>query len=59
MLFNEEKVNELINQNLHAGLNQMRNVLQRRIHLPADRRQWPNPQFIIEANKYRRIPGYR
>ncbi|MBI3931128.1 MAG: HNH endonuclease [Chloroflexi bacterium] len=59
MLFNEEKVNELTNENLHAGLNQMRNMLQGRIHLPADRRQWPNTRFIIEANRYRRIPGYR
>ena len=59
MKLNEERVNELNNENLNAGLNQMRNMLQGRIHLPADRNQWPNPQFIIEANRYRRIPGYR
>jgi putative restriction endonuclease len=58
MKLNEEKVNELNSENLNAGLNQMRNMLQGRIHLPADRRQWPNPQFIIEANRYRRIPSY-
>lgn len=58
MKLNEERVNELNNENLNAGLNQMRNMLQGRIHLPADRNQWPNPQFIIEANRYRRIPSY-
>jgi putative restriction endonuclease len=58
MQLNEEKVKELTNDNLNAGLNEMRRVLQGRIHLPADRQQWPNPQFIEEANRYRRIPGY-
>lgn len=58
MLLNEEKVRELTNENLHSGLSQMQNMLQGRIHLPADRRQWPNVQFIVEANRYRRIPGY-
>jgi len=58
MQLNEDKVRELTNANRDAGLNQMRNILQGRIHLPADHNQWPNTQFIVQANRYRRIPGY-
>jgi hypothetical protein len=26
-----------------------------RIHLPPDRNQWPNPQFVRLANRYRKV----
>lgn len=55
---NEQKADDLISQNLHAGLNQLRNQLNTQIHLPVDQAQRPNPQFIIDANRYRRIRGY-
>jgi len=39
---------------LTAGLNNFRASLGR-IHLPADRTQWPHPSFIRKANKFRGI----
>ena len=58
MRLNERKVRELRNQGLQAGLSQIRGCLNRIVYLPADRNQWPNPTFIKEGNKLRRIPGY-
>jgi len=58
MKLNNEKANELIAHNLHAGLEPLKLLLDKPIHLPADRNQRPQLQFIREANKYRRIPGY-
>ena len=52
---NEEKAKELKTQNLHAGLPQFVSFLNKRIHLPADKNQWPDPAFIREANRFRRI----
>ena len=46
---------QLTTLNLHAGLPDFRALLGRRIHLPADRHQWPDPLFIREANRHRRI----
>jgi putative restriction endonuclease len=58
MKLNDDKANDLRAHNLHTGLEQLKHLLDSPIHLPADRNQWPNIQFIKEANKYRRISGY-
>ena len=58
MRLNERKVRELRNEGLQAGLSQIKIWLNRVIYLPADRNQWPNPKFIKEGNKLRRISGY-
>lgn len=58
MRLNERKVRELRTENLHAGLNQFRTYLNKVVYLPADRSQWPNTQFIRDANRLRRIAGY-
>jgi putative restriction endonuclease len=58
MKLNEDKANELIAHHLHAGLEQLKHLLEQTIHLPADPNQRPNLQFIKKANQYRRIPGY-
>ncbi len=55
---NEKKASDLRHQCLHDGLAQMRSFLDSRIHLPTDKDQWPNPKFIREANRLRRIPTY-
>jgi putative restriction endonuclease len=58
MMLNRQKANELADKNRSAGLNNLSSLLSSRIHLPADQQQWPNPQFIVQANRYRRIPDY-
>lgn len=58
MRLNEEKARQLVGENLHGGLVGMRTLLGMRVHLPADRRQWPNKDLIRSANRYRRISGY-
>ena len=58
MHLNKEKVKALTHDNLHAGLSAMEKQLLGTVHLPANKQQWPNPKYIAEANKYRRIPGY-
>lgn len=55
---NHEKAKELRSANLDGGLKQFRGNLDKRIHLPLDKNQWPKTEYIIRANEYRRIPGY-
>lgn len=55
---NEESVTQLETLGLHGGVDSLRLLMNRRIHLPADNIQWPNVNFIRNANKCRRIPGY-
>ena len=55
---NDRKATELRNQGLDAGLSHLTAYLDSEIHLPADRNQWPNREFIIRANQYRRIETY-
>ena len=55
---NDRKATELRNQGLDAGLPQLTTYLGSKIHLPADRNQWPNQEFIVRANRYRRIETY-
>ena len=58
MRLNEKKADDLRRQRLHDGLVQMHSFLDSRIHLPTDEDQWPNREFIREANRLRRIPTY-
>ena len=58
MRLNEQKVDELKSQRLDDGLDGLRGHLNSQIHLPANRAQWPNPELIGMANKFRRIQGY-
>ena len=58
MRLNEQKADELKGQRLDDGLDDLRGYLDARIHLPANRADWPNPELIGMANKLRRIQGY-
>lgn len=55
---NRNKVSELEQDSLNAGIDYIEQFVGERIHLPADKNQWPNPDFISEGNKFRRIPGF-
>lgn len=54
MHFNHDREPELHTLRLDGGLAEFKASLGR-IHLPADRRQWPDPRLIRRANRYRRI----
>ena len=54
MRLNAKMQAELHALRLDAGLADLRAGLGR-IHLPADKRQWPDPTFIAKANRYRLI----
>jgi putative restriction endonuclease len=56
MRLNSQKELQLVTLNRDAGLPAFRQILDRRIHLPADERQWPVPAIIRQANRCRRIP---
>ncbi|MBW8010227.1 MAG: HNH endonuclease [Chloroflexi bacterium] len=55
MQINREKEQELTQERLSGGVNDFKNFLGRRVHLPQDRQQWPNVEMIIEANRFRGI----
>jgi putative restriction endonuclease len=59
MRLNEERADQLSTDSLDAGLDSLRPLLDKVIHLPIDVAQRPNRAFIARANAYRRIPGYR
>lgn len=54
MRINSAKVTELAGLRLDGGLEAFQAHLGR-VHLPPDRRQWPNAQHIRRANQYRNI----
>jgi putative restriction endonuclease len=56
MQINLSKEAQLVTLNLDGGLIDFKNFLQKRIHLPSDKRQWPDIHFIKEGNRVRRIP---
>jgi putative restriction endonuclease len=58
MRLNKEKAEELKAVNLDGGLSQFCSFLDKKIHLPIDTNQRPRIDYIVKANKYRRIPGY-
>lgn len=55
MRLNQKKVAELEALNLTAGLERFSFFLNEKIHLPFQKHDWPNPEFIMLANKYRQI----
>lgn len=56
MLFNADREAELHAMQLDGGLAGFKASLGR-IHLPADRQQWPDIRFIRKANRFRRVAG--
>ena len=54
MQINKSRVGELQAIKLDGGLKEFQSNLGK-IHLPADKRQWPEPAFIKRANKYRHV----
>lgn len=54
MRVNSAKESSLVTLNLDGGLAAFKSALGK-IHLPADKQQWPDPQFIRKANEYRRV----
>ena len=55
MRINPAKEMQLVTLRLDGGLPDFKSLLDKRIHLPPDRRQWPEPGIIRKANDYRRI----
>lgn len=57
MLINPKKTDELVRLGLGGGLRDFEAHLGREIFLPADRTQWPKPEFIRAANSFREQQG--
>lgn len=57
MRINPSKELQLVTLRLNGGLPDFKGLLGKSIHLPPDRRQWPEPRIIRRANEYRRIPA--
>lgn len=55
MRINPQKELKLVTLSLDGGLADFKRALNRPIHLPADRRQWPDVNIIRKANEFRRI----
>jgi putative restriction endonuclease len=55
MKLNPERELQLLTLNLAGGIDDFRRYLGMRIHLPPDKRQWPDISMIRKANKYRRL----
>ncbi len=53
MKINPTKERELLQVGLAGGLEAFKTYLDRRIHLPQDRNQWPAVEFIRLANRFR------
>jgi len=52
MRINLAKELQLVTLHLDGGLLDFKSLLDKRIHLPPDRRQWPKPEIIRKANEY-------
>jgi putative restriction endonuclease len=55
MRINPAQESELTRLGLNGGINDFKVFLNNKIHLPADRSQWPQLSLIQEANKFRGI----
>jgi putative restriction endonuclease len=55
MQINPAKEQELIAAGVAGGLDEFKVYLGRRVHLPYERWQWPNLDYIRVANKIRGI----
>lgn len=53
MLISRKKRDDLVRLGLGGGLPEFESHLGKEIFLPADRRQWPHPDLILQANKFR------
>jgi putative restriction endonuclease len=56
MRINPRKLDDLAKLKLDGGIDQFRSFLGK-IHLPADRHQWPDVRMVGRANRYRGIEG--
>jgi len=52
---NQAKLEYLENQGLLEGVELIEEFCGQQIHLPVDHDNWPNPEFITMANRYRQI----
>ncbi len=55
MRINPQKELQLKTLHLDGGLPEFKGLLDKQIHLPADRKLWPDTRFIKQANHFRRI----
>lgn len=55
MRINPEKELQLVTLKLDGGIKDFKHYLGKRIHLPPDKRQWPDITMIRKANRYRRL----
>jgi putative restriction endonuclease len=55
MRINPAKELQVVTLKLDGGLPELRGFLDKRIHLPPDKRQWPESNIIRKAINYRRI----
>jgi len=55
MRINPKKELQIVTLALDDGLVDFKNIINKTVHLPADRSQWPELRFIRKANEYRRI----
>ena len=55
MRINPSKERELVRLGISGGLDDFKMFLNQRIHLPAEKKQWPNAEMIERANKIRGI----
>lgn len=53
---NPERELQLVTLHLDGGMECLKRDLNKRIHLPPDKKQWPEITMIRKANRYRRIP---
>lgn len=51
----EANISELVTLGLDGGLAGFKSFLGKRIHLPADHRQWPSKKLIRKANEAKRV----
>lgn len=58
MKLNEERADDLRSANLLGGLAAFRSFLDQTIRLPQDINRRPRVEYVLKANRYRRIPGY-
>lgn len=55
MRINPEKEDHLVRLSLDGGLSDFKSFLDKKIHLPPDKKQWPDRRYINRANEFRRI----
>ena len=56
MRINPDQEATLVQKRLNGGMPDFKTYLGKKIHLPADRRQWPDLELIRKSNEHRHIP---